>query len=436
MEQESSPTITQGTTTQEVVLQDVVDVINSLIGAVAEKFDRVEAKISDLNTTIGTIKRDVRKMANELGERSTEKETTVHKKLNVLYEQIELGKSLQEEQEKMRQNETERMGKALRGIQEQYESVQAQNIRLEKGFYESLEKTVDAISSITKVTANTGATDAVTSTPVGVPEPATRTHARLFRIASPSPDRVSERTDEEDRGRVGGKKQIGSLFETPSRKEPVNEKTKPQVSAAVSAANTTMATITTDTAKAIMKKPAEYDGKRGLITRSFITKMETYFRTRESLWGDEEKIYATLTNIGGTDTALSWALPLLKNYNNGVDHPYLEGWAAFKEAFLLNFDDPTYTMRANEELMSIQQSGSVHEYATRFRSLAAQVTWDKNALVAAFKKGLKTYIKQELLRATLFEDETMANLEQWIALALKVEGVHWRHTGSGKKEDA
>ncbi|KAB5589507.1 Retrotransposon-derived protein PEG10 [Ceratobasidium theobromae] len=348
VEHESSPTITQGTATQDVGIPDIVNVINTLIGAIGERFDGMEAKISDLQTTIGTTKRDMRKIISELGERQTNQEMTVHGKLDALY-----GK--QDKIEKENTRDKERIQKALGGIQQQYDKIREEQDRAEKTVTAQIVEVTQAVNILAALKEPESESERPrtpvfhSSTPAGVPgggkglERSTERHARRFRIASTSPDRISERTAE--RGRPEVRKKLDGVFDSPMKKAVPVTKTRASIG------NTTLGTISTDTAKAIMKKPAEYDGKRGLMARSFITKMETYFRTRDSQWGDEEKIYATLTNIGGTNTTLSWALPLLENYNNGVNHPYLENWTAFKEAFLLNFDDPTYAMKANEELL-------------------------------------------------------------------------------------
>ncbi|KAB5587886.1 Retrotransposable element Tf2 [Ceratobasidium theobromae] len=346
----------------------------------------MEAKISDLQTTIGTTKRDMRKIIGELGERQTSQEMTVHGKLDALYgkqDKIETGNA----------RDKEGMQKALGGIQQQYDKIREEQGRAEKTIAGQIVEITQAINILSAQREPGSESERPrtpvfhSSTPTGGPEGrlerSAERHTRKFRIASPSPDRVSERTAE--RGRPDIKKKLDGYGEYDVRHHIYGHRKSDN-----------------EEASGIRRKK----GSNGS--------------------GDEEKIYATLTNIGGTNTALSWALPLLENYNNGIDHPYLEDWTAFKEAFLLNFDDPTYAMKANEELMSIQQGTSVHEYATRFRSLAAQVTWDKNALIAAFKKGLKPNIKQELVRATLFEDDSTASVEQWIALALKVEGIDWR----------
>ncbi|KAB5587791.1 Retrotransposon-derived protein PEG10 [Ceratobasidium theobromae] len=177
----------------------------------------------------------------------------------------------------------------------------------------------------------------------------------------------------------------------------------------------------------IMKKPDAYDGKRGLSARTFMTQMETYFLTRTVMMGEIEKIYAVLTNMGNNPSAATWTQPLLEQRNKGVEHPYLQTWEAFRMAFLLNFDDPTFQLKVSNELMAITQTSSVAEYASRFRALSAQVSWNDETLTAGFKRGLKNHICTELTKATLF-DNGKRTFEEWVTVAITLDNVLYART--------
>ncbi|KAB5595388.1 Transposon Tf2-7 polyprotein [Ceratobasidium theobromae] len=171
-----------------------------------------------------------------------------------------------------------------------------------------------------------------------------------------------------------------------------------------------------------MKKPEAFDGKRGLSARTFMTQMETYFLTRTVAMGEIEKVYAVLTNMGNNSNAAAWTQPLLEQRNKGIEHPYLQSWEAFRTAFLLNFDDPAFQLKASDELMAITQTSSVAEYASRFRALSAQVNWNDETLMAGFKRGLKSHIRMELTKATLF-DNGRRSFEEWVTVAITLDNV-------------
>ncbi|KAB5588124.1 Retrotransposon-derived protein PEG10 [Ceratobasidium theobromae] len=186
--------------------------------------------------------------------------------------------------------------------------------------------------------------------------------------------------------------------------------------------NTTLGISDKELSKAIMKKPDAYDGKRGLSARTFMKQMETYFLTRTVAMGEIEKVYAVLTNMGNNSSAAAWTQPLLEQRNRGIEHPYLQSWEAFRTAFLLNFDDPAFQLKASDELMAITQTSSVAEYASRFQALSAQVDWNDGTLMAGFKRGLKPHIRAELTKATLF-DSGNRTFEEWVTVAIKLDNV-------------
>ncbi|KAB5592147.1 Transposon Tf2-1 polyprotein [Ceratobasidium theobromae] len=239
------------------------------------------------------------------------------------------------------------------------------------------------------------------SHPTSTPSPPRRNDSPNLRTPRP---RYDSTNDEENRGR-----------------------SRERRTARPSIGNTTLGISDKELSKAIMKKPDAFDGKRGLSARTFMTQMETYFLTRTVAMGEIEKVYAVLTNMGNNPNAAAWTQPLLEQRNKGVEHPYLQSWEAFRTAFLLNFDDPTFQLKASDELMAITQTSSVAEYASRFRSLSAQVSWNDETLTAGFKRGLKPHIRTELMKATLF-DNGRRSFEEWVTVAITLDNVLYTRT--------
>ncbi|KAM4771047.1 cytochrome b5 reductase 4 [Rhinophrynus dorsalis] len=77
----------------------------------------------------------------------------------------------------------------------------------------------------------------------------------------------------------------------------------------------------------------------------------------------------------------------------------------FVGAFYRVFDILGHQVSASKHLMTIRQGAyTVAEYAIKFRTLAAEVNWNNEALVAAFSQGLCNMIKDEIAARDLPRD--------------------------------
>jgi len=94
-----------------------------------------------------------------------------------------------------------------------------------------------------------------------------------------------------------------------------------------------------------------------------------------------------------TGAAFSWFSPLLEKKS-----PLLTDLNAFPEEFTITFSEIDRACTSTTKLRSLQQrSRAASVYAVEFRQLACDVDWDDNALISAFRWGLRDDVKDLLL---------------------------------------
>ena len=99
--------------------------------------------------------------------------------------------------------------------------------------------------------------------------------------------------------------------------------------------------------------------------------------------------------IGGllTRAAFSWFLPLLEK-----NSPLLTDLDAFLVEFTNAFGETDRAHTTTTKLRSLQQRPrAASVYVAKFRQLACDVDWDDNALISAFRWGLRDDVKDLLL---------------------------------------
>ena len=94
-----------------------------------------------------------------------------------------------------------------------------------------------------------------------------------------------------------------------------------------------------------------------------------------------------------TGAAFSWFSPLLEK-----NSPLLTHLDAFLAEFTNTFSETDRARTTTTKLRSLQQrSHAASVYATEFRQLACDVDRDDNALISAFRWGLRDDVKDLLL---------------------------------------
>ena len=155
--------------------------------------------------------------------------------------------------------------------------------------------------------------------------------------------------------------------------------------------------------------PKVFDGDLSLC-RGFIEQCELLFRHQPSRYScNEAKVAQLISLLSGR--ALEWAVASLKK-----SPTFYSDYDAFVSELRLVFDHPPMVYNPASRLHTISQgSRSVAEYSVEFRILAAECSWNDDALMSAFHRGLSEPIRDRIL---LEEPSTLASL---ISLALKVD---------------
>jgi hypothetical protein len=150
-----------------------------------------------------------------------------------------------------------------------------------------------------------------------------------------------------------------------------------------------------------VKKPEPFSGKKGREAENFIMRMEVYFNDyKPGTFSNNRKITTTLINMSPGES-MNWSDPILRSISLRTAHAYTTNWNTFKEAFLLNFADPIKKEKAIRELGKLTQTKSAQLYASQFRVLAQEVSWDQTAMIDKFKEGLKPEVRMEIMKMTM-----------------------------------
>ena len=144
--------------------------------------------------------------------------------------------------------------------------------------------------------------------------------------------------------------------------------------------------------------------------RGFLAQCDLFFDNQPSRFpNNESKVSFVISLLSGR--ALDWAVAALKKTRS-----FLSNYGAFMTEFRLVFDHPPVGSDARSKLLTICQGNrSVAEYSVEFRLLAAECSWDDDALACIFRRGLNDSIKDQIL---LNQPNSLAEL---ISLSLFVD---------------
>ena len=159
--------------------------------------------------------------------------------------------------------------------------------------------------------------------------------------------------------------------------------------------------------------PALYDGSF-TFCREFLMQCEYVFALQPSMYSTAAARIAYIANLT-TGQARRWVMASREG-----SAPYMYDYAAFTEAFKTVFDHDVHGQDADSALSTLHQgSGSVAEYATEFRILAARCQWNEPALFSAFRRGLAEPVKDALSGR-----EKPSTLNQLISLSISLDERH------------
>lgn len=159
-----------------------------------------------------------------------------------------------------------------------------------------------------------------------------------------------------------------------------------------------------------MPLPPRYDGD-AKACRGFLSQCTIHFEVlAHQFASDRARIAFIISLLSGE--ALAWVTPLWER-----NDPVVSNLPDFLAAFRKVFDEPGRTSSAASSLLRLRQGNStVGQYAIQFRTLASELAWNNEALVAAFWEGLAGRIKDELAGRDL-----PTVLDDLISLATRID---------------
>ncbi|QRW06297.1 Retrotransposon-derived protein PEG10 [Ceratobasidium sp. AG-Ba] len=159
--------------------------------------------------------------------------------------------------------------------------------------------------------------------------------------------------------------------------------------------------------------PEEYSGKKGNAAKLYIQDCKTYF-------------VANLSSFPTDNSRIMYVLMNGQYYLNGLplagDQDLLiDSWQAFEAGFLATCSDPAAPEVAECGINNLKQTASASDYATEFRVISGELEWSDSALMAAFRQGLKPYVRSKLIEHTI--GSTITSLDELINTASLIDNT-------------
>ena len=142
--------------------------------------------------------------------------------------------------------------------------------------------------------------------------------------------------------------------------------------------------------------PDKFDGTRSKF-RGFINQISLVFEHNPSCMyksrymQDEAKVATVGTLLSGD--ALAWFNPLIEDQQKHAE--ILNSWPNFKSSFTSTFGElDAAVLAANNIRKLVQGNRSASAYASQFRQLASDLSWNDAALMSQYRMGLSNEIKK------------------------------------------
>ncbi|KAG2204465.1 hypothetical protein INT47_005256 [Mucor saturninus] len=155
-----------------------------------------------------------------------------------------------------------------------------------------------------------------------------------------------------------------------------------------------------------LKPPTPFSGKSSYCDSFFISLSLIFAGDEIRFDTDRKKILYAINCLTGH--AFSFMEPYLKDIDN-VDAPHeiLTNYAHFKHVMRSTFGDINPIVNAESDLRALKQTGAAAIYATEFRRISMQLSWNNEALISQYLLNLKDNIKDELARREPITDLTI-----------------------------
>jgi len=166
------------------------------------------------------------------------------------------------------------------------------------------------------------------------------------------------------------------------------------------------------------KIPDNYDGKnKGAEARQWMTRVAIYIGANGAGFADEREAIQWMLSLT-EGAAARWAQPILEGVmTNKAGAP--TDIKEVSDLFLTAFGDPDAIRAAERKITTLIQTTNTTEYTTEFQSLAADLTWNDDALKAQYNRGLHWKVKEQLS----FLEKKPASLQSLYAKAIELDNL-------------
>jgi hypothetical protein len=198
--------------------------------------------------------------------------------------------------------------------------------------------------------------------------------------------------------------------------------------------------IHTPSSKVRICAPDKYYGERNKL-KAWLLQMDRHFHVEGDCIASEDKVMIASTYM--KDQAELWVTPHLERYldidikdhNNAL---LMEDWDVFKTKIKQAFSPIKASVIAEKKIQTLRQTGSVADYTALFQQYQAQIEWDDAALIRMYKQGLKTQVREELMRTSACTDTLDELVNEAIRLdndlyELQIEARAYRPEYTSKK---
>jgi len=182
--------------------------------------------------------------------------------------------------------------------------------------------------------------------------------------------------------------------------------------------------------KAKVRDPVVFDGTDPRKLQTFLVELSLVFTDRPNYFTDSRKVAYTLSYLGGS--AKEWFEPDLLNPDPTNPPLWMLSFQALVQELTDNFGVYDMEGEAEDKLgqLKMKENETVRKYIIRFNSLAASANWDASALAWAFRRGLASRIKDELMRIRP-EPVTLRDLRREVQA---IDNRYWKREEEKKRE--
>ena len=177
--------------------------------------------------------------------------------------------------------------------------------------------------------------------------------------------------------------------------------------------------VHTSSSKMRICAPDKFYGERNKL-KAWLLQMDRHFHVEGDRVADDDKVMIATTFM--KDQAELWVTPHLERYlddeiTDNENARLMENWDVFKVKLRQAFSPIKGSVIAEKKIQTLRQTHSVADYTALFQQYQAQIEWDDAALIRMYKQGLKSQVREELMRTNARTD----TLDELINEAIRLD---------------